>query len=259
MISPLFAPLFARLRPYQEVDALLEAAAHAAPEACRAADGLIALVDDGRVAGPISTSSAMPDALADAVRAAEVEVPRGGSGGRQGRVVVPHGLLVALGDEHAAAAWVASREDPLALLVVWGADPPVERSTVEDVAQTIAIALERVVLARRAHTFADEVGRFARSVRSAPKELVDTVITLADDQLDGPRASARTVTAALLRDLSPGERRVAELMVEGQSNTQIGHVLQVSPETVKTQVARIRRKLGARNRVEAIALLLGDP
>ncbi|MCW3039088.1 MAG: Bacterial regulatory protein luxR family, partial [Solirubrobacterales bacterium] len=56
----------------------------------------------------------------------------------------------------------------------------------------------------------------------------------------------------------PGERRVAELMVEGHSNAQIGELLQVSPQTVKTQVARIRRKLGARNRVEAIVTLLAD-
>jgi len=42
-------------------------------------------------------------------------------------------------------------------------------------------------------------------------------------------------------------------MMVGRSNREIGEELHLSPETVKTYVARLVRKLGASNRVDAVA------
>ena len=54
--------------------------------------------------------------------------------------------------------------------------------------------------------------------------------------------------------LTPRERDVFALMRQGYSNAQIADRLAVQPSTVKSHVRAILRKLGAVNRVEAIAV-----
>ena len=54
--------------------------------------------------------------------------------------------------------------------------------------------------------------------------------------------------------LSPQERRVLQLLVAGQTYAEIAAALIVSPNTVKTQVSSIYRKLGVSRRAEAIAV-----
>jgi DNA-binding NarL/FixJ family response regulator len=56
-------------------------------------------------------------------------------------------------------------------------------------------------------------------------------------------------------DLSDRERQIGELLVEGLTNKEIAEQLFLSTETIKSYVARILRKLGARNRVQAAVLL----
>ena len=56
--------------------------------------------------------------------------------------------------------------------------------------------------------------------------------------------------------LSPREREVMHLMAEGLTAERIGSRIDVSVETVRTHVRNAIRKLGARNRVHAIALAL---
>jgi DNA-binding CsgD family transcriptional regulator len=52
--------------------------------------------------------------------------------------------------------------------------------------------------------------------------------------------------------ISPREREVLEHLAAGLSNKEIADRLNVSPHTVKTHVARLFEKLGARRRTEAI-------
>ncbi len=55
-------------------------------------------------------------------------------------------------------------------------------------------------------------------------------------------------------DLTPREREVLALMVQGLNNNQIAEKLIISPSTCKFHVSSILSKLGVTNRTEAVAL-----
>jgi NarL family two-component system response regulator LiaR len=61
---------------------------------------------------------------------------------------------------------------------------------------------------------------------------------------------------ALGHDLTPREREVLALMIEGLQNPEIAERLTVSRSTAKAHVSSILSKLGAANRMEAISLAL---
>jgi NarL family two-component system response regulator LiaR len=76
-----------------------------------------------------------------------------------------------------------------------------------------------------------------------------------------PEAARAVIPEAAERASRPGdltetERRVLALMVEGQSNPQIGDSLGISLSTVKFHVSNILSKVGASSRTEAVALAL---
>jgi DNA-binding CsgD family transcriptional regulator len=52
------------------------------------------------------------------------------------------------------------------------------------------------------------------------------------------------------QELTPTERRIAELVAEGRSNRDVGAALFVTPKTVESALTRIYRKLGVRSRTE---------
>jgi DNA-binding CsgD family transcriptional regulator len=56
--------------------------------------------------------------------------------------------------------------------------------------------------------------------------------------------------------LSPREREVLALLVEGASNKEIARALALSVHTVKFHIAALTEKLGARSRVEAVAIAI---
>ena len=66
-------------------------------------------------------------------------------------------------------------------------------------------------------------------------------------------APQNTAQQGLIEPLSRQEQRVLRQLVAGQTYTEIAQELIVSPNTVKTQVSSIYRKLGVSRRAEAIA------
>ena len=101
----------------------------------------------------------------------------------------------------------------------------------------------------------------------SPEQLVDAVRTVrSGDALLSPSitrrlverfASAASAPATVhgdLSELTPRELEVLQLLARGLSNAELAAELVLSEATVKTHVARILRKLGLRDRVQAVVL-----
>ena len=73
----------------------------------------------------------------------------------------------------------------------------------------------------------------------------------------GSSDDAETVRAAVAQvpavSLSMREMQVLTGMSQGKSNAQIGRELYLSEDTIKTHARRLFRKLGAKDRAEAVA------
>ncbi len=69
-----------------------------------------------------------------------------------------------------------------------------------------------------------------------------------------PAATAFARNEAAIRSLGLSRREceILDLLASGQSIKELARTLGISPNTVKTHVARVYEKLDARNRVEAI-------
>jgi DNA-binding NarL/FixJ family response regulator len=67
-----------------------------------------------------------------------------------------------------------------------------------------------------------------------------------------PPPAAHRPPPAVLAELTPREREVLDLLVQGLSNPEICTRLFISEATAKTHVARILQKLGVRDRVQAV-------
>ena len=95
--------------------------------------------------------------------------------------------------------------------------------------------------------------RAAPTVRCPP---VDKVAT------PGPsRDVDPVVSGLLLREngaptLTDRERQVLRLLADGCSYEEVGQQLFISPETVRTHVAKSQRTLGVRTRTQAVAAAL---
>jgi two-component system, NarL family, response regulator DevR len=63
----------------------------------------------------------------------------------------------------------------------------------------------------------------------------------------------RSRQAAILASLTPREREILALMIEGADNRAIARLLHVSYATVRTHVRSILAKLGARSQLDAVA------
>jgi DNA-binding CsgD family transcriptional regulator len=101
-----------------------------------------------------------------------------------------------------------------------------------------------------------QIERRRRRKRAAAAALQDAARVF--DQLGTPLWAARAraeldrvnVSPAGAAQLTPSERRVAELAATGMTNREVAGALFISPKTVEANLARIYRKLGIRSRAE---------
>ena len=68
----------------------------------------------------------------------------------------------------------------------------------------------------------------------------------------------RAIPRLPCRISAPRERQVAELLVDGASNKVVARALDISVHTAKFHVTAILEKLGARNRADAVAIILRE-
>ncbi|MCW3039089.1 MAG: putative sensor protein [Solirubrobacterales bacterium] len=195
-------------------------------------------------------------------RSEEAELIRRGH--RVGRAPRPSPLASNLGLGAHAYGVVHLGQSRPALVVL---DRPAPEVTALDVARAdaygvlLGVLLERLLRRRQVRDVAQEIRLFAGDVAAIAQEAMRGAPTLA-----GPAAISGGIlpgygggtppAPAALAQLTGREQPVAELLAQGLANREIALALGVSPETVKSHVASVLRKLGARNRVEAAARLL---
>lgn len=95
---------------------------------------------------------------------------------------------------------------------------------------------------------------------SPPNELVRALHCVADDGTYVDPHLARALAGGQPLDrldaLTPREREILDLLAEGLTGEQVADRLCVSSETVRTHVRNAMAKLGARTRVQAVALVV---
>ena len=82
--------------------------------------------------------------------------------------------------------------------------------------------------------------------------LLDPAVTRAVVERFGSAPEPDPESAARLAELSQREREVLLLLVDGRSNREIAGLLFVSEATVKSHVMAVLRKLGLRDRIQAV-------
>ena len=105
--------------------------------------------------------------------------------------------------------------------------------------------------------------QFRHAILALPTELYIVLVALAFVALGiwaGVRLTPRAVPAGFERNdaairslgLSPRECEILQLLASGQSNKQLARTLHISPNTVKTHIARVFEKLEVQNRMQAV-------
>lgn len=94
----------------------------------------------------------------------------------------------------------------------------------------------------------EKLGPFTSGERS----MLERLMALLNITIE-PTVSSRELIAGLTRR----ERDIVEMLVRGYTNKEIGLALDVQLPTVKTHVMNIFRKIGARNRTDLVARILG--
>jgi DNA-binding NarL/FixJ family response regulator len=264
-----------QLRGTREVPELLSRVVETACGEVGFDRGVIAIVGDGRLTA--AETGALPSAASDRLRRALLATPvpldagteehavvRSAGGARRARTPHHSRLAEALELTHHAYTAIAPEGVTLALLVVDRASGPADAldcAMLEAVAAISASELHRVVQRLRVKELTAELRGFSATAVALAGEVLDAPAAIPRDTGFGstfPRSDVGPLPAgeAVQALFSPRELRIATLLVEGRSNREIAEVLVVSPETVKTHVARILRKLGASNRVEAVSHIL---
>ncbi|WP_372787867.1 LuxR C-terminal-related transcriptional regulator [Paraconexibacter sp.] len=195
----------------------------------------------------------------------EHAVVRLGNGFRRERPTTESALVDVLGVERFTLVPIVAESRTVAVLAADRAGREIDESDSAAVQAAVDIAaneLARIVQRLRVGVLVDEVRHSSAALLALGREAQEGPVVLPRDHGLGPTFPRMDVPAALTsgpqvaKVLSDGETRVARLLVEGRSNREIAEVLTLSPETVKTYVTRILRKLGAANRAEAVSRFL---
>jgi DNA-binding CsgD family transcriptional regulator len=120
---------------------------------------------------------------------------------------------------------------------------------------------ERTALLERMRAQRTRIRGFLTVVDEAMSELTESELELAVHPDEGEGSGGAISLARSLRarldGLTPRERDVLELIVEGARNAEIAERLEIGAGTVKSHVKHILAKLGAVNRSQVVAQYLG--
>jgi len=108
-----------------------------------------------------------------------------------------------------------------------------------------------VLSMHRDATYADRAGLMGAWAYLTKDEAPDRLVEVIRRVAAGERLLE--VPEAVPEDLSPREREVLQLIVEGKRNAEIAEVMSRSVHTVRNHRARLMRKLGARSAAELVA------
>ncbi|MGQ0631402.1 MAG: LuxR C-terminal-related transcriptional regulator [Sporichthyaceae bacterium] len=135
----------------------------------------------------------------------------------------------------------------------------VDRDALRVFGEGFALIYERAVLAGRMQNLRDRLREAFAVAEALSAAIISEEMILMPGTTPGPAASvgAALIPPDIAERLSPREREVADLMAHGLANAAIADRLVVSPNTVKTHVRSVIRKLGAINRSDAVARYLG--
>lgn len=257
------------------VTALMARASPAACEFCDFTRALVLTVEDGRLSADGAHAIAEPESDELRLRALGTTMPlqaeceeaelirRAESLGRC-HGPLPSVLATQLGLEHYVLAPVVPESRVVALLVVDRPAGPVQdhdRDTVELFAHLLGLALERTVLRARLGELHTEVRHMTTSALALLQEAVAAPVTVmtqfAGTPVFSPAVVGQPSALSPVDDLlTAREKEIIELMVQGRSNRDIADKLHLAPDTIKAQVTRLLRKLGASNRAEAVGRYL---
>ena len=116
-----------------------------------------------------------------------------------------------------------------------------EEAPQDDDPSTAAVSISRSSISRLLAAFEQSSALEASASRASTQEIQ-------------PEPTAAEVQRQPAEPLSLQEQRVLRLLVAGQTYAEMAEALIVSPNTIKTQVSSIYRKLGVSRRAEAIAV-----
>jgi DNA-binding NarL/FixJ family response regulator len=153
--------------------------------------------------------------------------------------------LVLGGDDGLIVAHEALQADPeVGIVVATGVD------TGDQIVEAVQLGVRGwVPKTATADDLVDAIRGVARGETRIPADLLAEVLVALSR---GQRASIEHVQG--IRDLTTRELEVLACLVEGMSRTQIGELLHVSPNTVRTHVQSILHKLKVHSALAAVAI-----
>jgi len=119
---------------------------------------------------------------------------------------------------------------------------------------------DRLKVLRYVHEFCP--GALVIMLHSGPDafaSLAGPKVLHALDTMDDVRTDAPPRVSLDLYNLTPAQKRIAELVAQAYPNREIARKLQIKEQSVRNELSRIFKKMGVWNRVELALLMRNDP